>query len=148
MIRKGLVSNSRETAMLVYRPHHLCGAETAMSILCAGLLGVPTGGACVLPRVDMIGTADRDLRAGEVLGADGGLGYSPDLRASMVDAFPVAASTRVPAGTLVPYFMLEGRRLVVDAPSGTAITLDMIERPADSALWALRAQQDAQFMQE
>ncbi len=140
MIQKGLVANSRKTAMLVYRPHHLCGAETAMSILCAGLLGVPTGGACVLPRVDMIGTADRDLRAGEVLGADGGLGYSPDLRASMVAAFPVAA------GAPVPYFVLEGNRLAVDVPRGTVITLDMIERPADSALWALRAQQDARFM--
>jgi predicted homoserine dehydrogenase-like protein len=140
MIQKGLVANSRKTAMLVYRPHHLCGAETAMSILCAGLLGVPTGSACVLPRVDMIGTADRDLGAGEVLGVDGGLGYSPDLRASMVTAFPLAA------GAPVPYFMLEGNRLAMDVPRGAAITLDMIERPADSALWALRAQQDAQFL--
>jgi len=140
MIQKGLVANSRKTAMLVYRPHHLCGAETAMSILCAGLLGVPTGSATVLPRVDMIGTADRDLRVGKVLGTDGGLGYSPDLRASMVPAFSMFA------GTPVPYFMLEGRRLAVDVPMGTVITVDMIERPADSALWALRAQQDAQFM--
>ena len=147
MIQKGLVANSRRTAMLVYRPHHLCGAETAMSILCAGLLGVPTGGACVLPRVDMIGTADRDLRAGKVLGADGGLGYSPDLRASMVDAFPVTGGPAT-GGSPVPYFMLEGNRLAVDVPKGTVITLDMVERPVDSALWALRAQQDACFMGE
>jgi len=37
MIRKGTVANSRRSAMLLYRPYHLCGAETAMSILCAGL---------------------------------------------------------------------------------------------------------------
>jgi predicted homoserine dehydrogenase-like protein len=102
----------------------------------------------------MIGTADRDLKAGEVLGADGGLGYSPDLRASMVPAFrvavdaPVSAGARVPAGILVPYFMLEGCRLAADVPGGTVITLDVIERPADSALWALRAQQDALFIQD
>jgi predicted homoserine dehydrogenase-like protein len=139
MIQKGLVANSRETAMLVYRPHHLCGAETAMSILCAGLLGVPTGSASVLPRVDMVAVAGRDLKAGEVLGVPGGLGYSPDLRAAMVPAFSLAP------GAPVPYFLLEGRRLAVDVPQGATVVLEMIEPPADSALWSLRRQQDAQF---
>jgi predicted homoserine dehydrogenase-like protein len=41
--------------------------------------------------------------------------------------------------------MLEGRRLLMDVPEGTAVTLDMVERPHDSALWSLREQQDVQF---
>jgi predicted homoserine dehydrogenase-like protein len=139
MIGKGLVANSRKTAMLVYRPHHLCGAETAMSILCAGLLGVPTGSSEVLPIVDMVAVADRDLKAGDILGMPGGLGYSPDLRAEMVPAFSL--SPDAPA----PYFMLEGRRLTVDVPQGRTITPEMIDRPVDSALWSLREQQDARF---
>ena len=140
MIQKGLVANSRGTAMLVYRPHHLCGAETALSILCAGLLRVPTGSAKVYPRVDMVAVADRDLKAGQVLGVPGGLGYSLDLRAALAPAFSLSP------GAPVPFFMLEGRRLTADVPQGKTITLEMIEQPADSALWSLRGQQDAQFL--
>lgn len=149
MIQKGLIANSSKTAMLIYRPHHLCGAETAMSILCAGILGVPTGSATLLPLVDMIATADRDWRAGEWLGGSRAvegpknLGYHPGLRATMV---PGAALTgQAENCTPVPFFMLEGCRLAADVSRGTTITLDMIERPTDSALWNLRQQLDAQF---
>jgi predicted homoserine dehydrogenase-like protein len=139
MIQKGLVANSRGTAMLIYRPYHLCGAETGMSILCAGLLQVPTGSAEVLPHVDMVAMAARDFRAGEVLGAPGTLGWDRDLRASLVPGF--ALSDEGPA----PFFMLEGKRLTRDVPAGTTITVDMVARPVDSALWSLREQQDAHF---
>ena len=139
MIRKGLVANSRRSAMLLYRPYHLCGAETAMSILCAGLLQVPTGSAEVLPRVDIVAMAARDFQADEVLGSPGTLGWNRDLRASMVPAFPLSDDGPV------PFFMLEGNQLAKDVPAGTTITLDMIAPPADSALWSLRRQQDAHF---
>jgi predicted homoserine dehydrogenase-like protein len=76
MIKKGAVANSSGTAMMLYRPYHLCGAETAMSILCAGLLQVPTGSAEVLPHVDIVATTARDLRAGEELEDSGTLGWS------------------------------------------------------------------------
>jgi predicted homoserine dehydrogenase-like protein len=108
--------------MLLYRPYHLCGAETAMSILCAGLLCVPTGSAEVLPHVDIVATTARDFRAGEV------------------PTFPLSD------GGPVPFFMLEGNQLTQDIPAGMTITLDMIEKPADSALWTLRQQQDAHFL--
>jgi len=140
MIRKGLVSNSRRSAMLLYRPYHLCGAETAMSILCAGLLQVPTGSAEVLPRVDIVATAARDLLAGEMLGSPGTLGWNRDLRASLVSAFPLSDDSPV------PFFMLEGNHLAKDVPAWTTITLDMIVPPAGSALWSLRRQQDAHFL--
>jgi predicted homoserine dehydrogenase-like protein len=149
MIRKGLISNSRGTAMLMYRPHHLCGAETAMSILCAGLLGIPTGSATILPLVDMIAVADRDWAAGEWLGGDkvaGGprsLGYHPGLRATMIPGSALSLSGGGPCP--VPFFMLEGRRLATDVPCGATITEDMVEHPVGSVLWELRRQQDAQF---
>jgi predicted homoserine dehydrogenase-like protein len=140
MIRKGAVANSRRSAMLLYRPYHLCGAETALSILCAGLLQVPTGSTDVLPRVDIVATTARDFLAGEVLGSPGTLGWNRDLRASLLPAF--ALSDDGP----VPFFMLEGNRLAKDVPAGTTLTLDMIVPPADSALWSLRRQQDAHFL--
>jgi predicted homoserine dehydrogenase-like protein len=61
----------------------------------------------------------------------------------MVPGFSLAGRAKNPAP--VPFFMLEGCRLRVDVPRGTTLTLDMIERPTDSALWNLRRQQDAQF---
>jgi predicted homoserine dehydrogenase-like protein len=140
MIQKGAVANSNGSAMMLYRPYHLCGAETSMSILCAGLLHVPTGSAKVLPYVDIVATTARDFRAGETLGSPGTLGWNRDLRASLAPAFPLSDDGPV------PFFMLEGNRLTRDVPAGTAITLDMIAPPADSALWSLRRQQDAHFL--
>jgi predicted homoserine dehydrogenase-like protein len=139
MIDKGAVANSSGTAMMLYRPYHLCGAETAMSILCAGLLQVPTGSAEVLPHVDIVATTARDFRAGEKLGESGTLGWNRDLRASLVPAFPLSDNSPV------PFFMLEENRLTTDVPAGTTITLEMIAPPDDSALWSLRRQQDTQF---
>ena len=139
MIQKGAVANSSGTAMMLYRPYHLCGAETAMSILCAGLLRVPTGSAEVLPYVDIVATTARDFRAGEKLGEPGTLGWNRDLRASLVPAFPLTDDGPV------PFFMLEGNRLTKDVPAGATITLALIAPAADSALWSLRRQQDAHF---
>jgi len=142
MIKKGLVTNSSQSAMLLYRPYHLCGAETAMSILCAGLLQVPTGSSKVLPRVDIIATTARDFREGELLGGPGTLGWNRDLRASLAPAFPIAVDRPV------PFFMLEGNRLTRDIPAGMVITQEMIETPKDAVLWRLRRQQDQHFLTE
>jgi predicted homoserine dehydrogenase-like protein len=139
MIEKGLVANSRQSAMLVYRPYHLCGAETAMSILCAALLGLPTGSSEILPRVDMAARATRDMRAGETLGKTGRLGLDRDVTAFLRTGAPVAD------GEPLPFFMLEGNRLVVDAPKGTVITTSMVVPPTASVLWSLRRQLDRQF---
>jgi predicted homoserine dehydrogenase-like protein len=139
MIQKGAIANYSRTAMMLYRPYHLCGAETAMSILCAGLLRVPTGSAEVLPHVDIVATTARDFRAGETLGSSGTLGWNRDLRTSLIPGFPL--SDHGP----VPFFMLEGNRMIKDVPAGATITLDMIAAPVDSALWLLRQQQDKHF---
>ena len=142
MIQKGAIANYNRTAMMLFRPYHLCGAETSMSILCAGLLRVPTGSADVLPHVDIVATTARDFQAGETLGSSGTLGWNRDLRASLVPAFPLSDHSPV------PFFMLEENKLTKDVPAGTIITMDMIAPPADSALWSLRRQQDAHFLSQ
>jgi len=136
MTGKGLAPNSRGTASLVYRPYHLCGVETAMSILCAGLLGVPTGAAELLPRVDLVAQATADLKAGETLAGD----HSPKLKALMRPAQPVAS------GAPLPFYMASGNALAVDVPAGEVITADQVVRPAGSVLWGLRTEQDKQFL--
>ena len=125
--------------MLVYRPYHLCGAETAMSILCAGLLRLPTGSSVILPRVDMGARAVRDIRAGEVLGDPGSLGLDREVSAFLLAGAPAAADHPL------PFFMLESNRLAVDVPEGTVITGSTVTPPQDSVLWSLRRQQDVHF---
>jgi len=140
MIQKGLLTNSRKSAMLIYRPYHLCGAETAMSILCAGLLKVPTGSSTLVPRVDMVAKSARSFKAGEILGEKPGtLGLNLELRALLIPSVPIADNHPV------PFFMLEGKRLSRDIPSGAIITQDMIIPQQDSFLWSLRKQQDEHF---
>jgi predicted homoserine dehydrogenase-like protein len=142
MVAKGLHANSKGTSMLIYRPYHLCGAETAMSILCAGLLGVATGASEVLPRVDMVARANRDFRAGEIIGVEKGINdfcYSQDFDVTLSKASPLGKNRPL------PFFMLYGNRLVKDISAGSLITCDMVVKPQPSVLWRLREQQDQLF---
>ena len=56
---------------LMYRPYHLIGMETPMSIAKAFLYGEPTG-APKARIADVAAAAKRDLRAGEILDGEGG----------------------------------------------------------------------------
>lgn len=134
---KGLIPNSRDSAALIYRPHHLCGVETGITVLCAGLLGVPTGAIDYRPHVDVVARAVRDLKAGEIVGND----HSPDLQAVMRPAEPVGP------GHALPLHLASGHRLKVDVPAGALLTTDMIEEPEGSALWELRREQDSRFLE-
>ena len=136
MVGKGLLSNRRGSAALIYRPYHLCGVETPLSMLWAGLLGAPTGTGDLLPRVDVVARANVDLSAGDTFPDD----HSPKLQSLMLPAVPVAAAAPL------PFHLGNGNRLACDVPAGSVITAAMVERPADSTLWALRKEQDAHFL--
>ena len=137
---QGLIANRRGSAMLITRPFHLGGAEANLSILCAGLLGVGAS-ADVRPRVDAVARTARPMHAGEVIGSSPGtLGWDHSVRAAMIPATPLGETNPV------PFFMLAGNRLVKDVPPDTVITLNMIEEPEASALWALRREQDDVFL--
>lgn len=139
MRRKGFITNFDTTAGVLYRPYHLCGGETAMSILCAGLLGQPTGCNTIRPYVDIICSARRDMRKGEMIGPALDSGWNRDFQCSLVSAIPLADDQPI------PFYMLEGNRLAVDVPAGATIVRRMVEMPENSALWALRAEQDLEF---
>lgn len=132
LVTKGLIPNSRSTTALIYRPYHLCGVETPISILVAGLLNVPTSSRDYLPRYDVLARTTVDMPTGERIGND----HSPKLQAIMRPA------QTVKAGNPVPLHMANGNTLAVDVPAGTILTADMLNVAADSALWALRAEQD------
>lgn len=136
LVTKGLIGNRRGSAALIYRPHHLCGVETPLTMLCAALLGAPTGASDLLPRVDVVAHAAEDLAKGEMLPGD----HSPRLKFLMTPAAPLSDDAAL------PFHLASGNPLTCDAPAGTPITAAMMAPPADSTLWALRREQDARFL--
>ena len=132
---KGLIPNRRGSTAVIYRPYHLCGVETPISILSAALLNVPTGAATVKPHVDLVAKSNCELKTGTILGG----GHSNDIDAAILPASPITK------GNPLPLYLLTGNGLSKDVGADTIITQEMVDPPADSLLWSLRQQQDAHF---
>ena len=79
------------------------------------------------------------MRKGEMIGPALDSGWNRDFQCSLVPSGPLADDRPI------PFFMLEGNRLAMDVPAGTTIVRQMVEEPENSALWALRAEQDDAF---
>jgi len=67
----GLVTDSTGRYSAMYKPYHLIGLELGISVLSAALRGEPTG-SCEAFRADVVATAKRDLKVGEMLDGEGG----------------------------------------------------------------------------
>jgi predicted homoserine dehydrogenase-like protein len=67
----GVATDASGRISALYRPFHLIGLELNISILSAALRGEPTGSPRSF-RGDVVATAKRDLREGEVLDGEGG----------------------------------------------------------------------------
>ena len=129
---KGLIGNRADTTALIFRPHHLCGVETPISLLLAGRLQLPSAAVVYEQRFDVLAEAVVDLRAGEVVGDD----HNPKLRARMRPAAPLGPQS------VLPMHMASGKRLLRDVAAGEVLLADVVAEPSDSALWALRREQD------
>ncbi|MBT8370887.1 MAG: flagellar biosynthesis protein FlgA, partial [Deltaproteobacteria bacterium] len=138
---KGLLTNHRETCGAVYRPYHLLGVETPISILCAGLLNLSTGSLSYKPRVDLVGKAKRTLKAGSTLQFDHGA--SGDLFEHLI-----VPSVQNDKDSPIPFYMAVGNQLKADVPAGSILTYGMIKEPENSRLWKLRKKQDQTFETE
>ncbi len=136
MVTKGLIGNRGGSAALVYRPHHLCGVETPLTLLCAALLGAPTGAGELLPRVDVVAHAAEDLTKGDVLPGD----HSTRLTFLMTPAAPLGG------GVPLPFHLASGNHLACDVAAGTPLTAAAVAEPPHSTLWELRREQDAHFL--
>ena len=124
---------------LLHNPVHLLGIEAPVSILSACVLGVPTGGLDPRPRCDLVARTTRPLSAGTLLGLD--------KRHAIAETEPLLLEARPARGNNpVPYYLAAGNKLAVDMPTGTILTCDIIEPPADRILWQLRAEQDDLFL--
>lgn len=134
---KGLITNRARSVGMIYRPYHLCGVETPISIIAAARLGVATGARAARPRWDVIAVAKKDLKTGTVIGRD--LENSDQLD-SAYESHRVTKERN-----LLPLGMSGGLRLTQDVTVGMRLTEEVMEIPRDSLLWRLRREQDALF---
>ena len=109
----------------MYKPFHLIGLELNISILSAALLGKATGGTKTFTG-DVVATAKRQLKAGEIL--DGGGGYTvwgklyPAYRSLQMDGLPIGLAQNV--------------RLITDVPENAPVRWQDVE--IDHSLEAIK----------
>jgi predicted homoserine dehydrogenase-like protein len=119
-----------------YRPYHLCHFEVPSTIARAVDFGDATVAPLGGPVVDVVATAKRDLRAGEVLD---GIGWYM--------TYGLAENAEiVTAEHLLPMGLAEGARLLDDVPQDQVLTYADVALPAGRLCDGLRAEQTALFM--
>ena len=136
---KGIPVSRNRRYGLVYNPSHLLGVEAPISIVAAARLRHDMLDEDYRPVCDLVGRAERDLPAGHRLDIVGLRHAVPDLEPLLLDAAPARGSAPV------PYYMAVGRTLARPVRKGAYVTADDVEAPEASALWRLRAEQDALF---
>ena len=134
--KKGIPVSDDGGYALLHNPVHLLGIEAPLSLLAAVHLGAAT--ARLRPQWDMHARATRSLAAGTVLRI-GGRHAIPGLETFLARAEPVGPQAPV------PYYMAAGCTLTQPIEAGALLTRDKLEPPVHSALWRLRAEQDARF---
>jgi predicted homoserine dehydrogenase-like protein len=117
----------------LWRQFHLCGIETPMSILDAGLCGQPTAAPLARPVADVVAIAKHDLRPGTRLDGSGGTTVRGQIRR-------IEDST---AAELLPLGMADGLTLGLPVAKGEPIPLAAVEMDPGSPLIPLRAEHEA-----
>ncbi|HEY4174587.1 MAG TPA: Gfo/Idh/MocA family oxidoreductase [Rhodopila sp.] len=130
----GVVTDASGRVSALYRPFHLIGLELNVSILSAALrkeaTGAPTGF-----RGDVVSTAKRDLRAGEVLDGEGGACVWGKLMTAADSlrhgGLPIGLANRVP--------------LVRDVAAGQPVTWDDVRMDTADEAYKYRRAMEAAF---
>ncbi|KLD75729.1 NAD(P)-dependent oxidoreductase [Xanthomonas hyacinthi] len=118
-----------------YTPYHLCHFEVPLSVARVALLRDPVLQALAGPRVEVVATAKRDLKQGEVI--DGLGGYMSYGQCETAD---VVAEAR-----LLPMGVAEGCTLLRDVGKDEALAYADVRLPPGRLLDALREEQYAAF---
>lgn len=118
-----------------YRPFHLCGIETPLSVAEAALLHRATAAPLPTPVADVVAVAKRDLRAGDLLDGSGG----KNVRAVIERAEVARAEHLLPEG------LAYGVPVKRDVAQGEPITWDLVDLRENSLAVRLRREQDGLF---
>jgi predicted homoserine dehydrogenase-like protein len=115
----------------LYRPYHLIGLETTVSVLSAGLLGEPTGAPRSF-RADVVAVAKRDLTAGERLDGEGGFTVWGAL----------APAARSLASRALPIGLAHDARLVRPVAAGATVGWDDVDGVVDDGALSARREME------
>ncbi len=130
----GVVTDPTGRISALYRPFHLIGLELNVSILSAALRNEATGAPTGF-RGDVVSTAKRDLRAGEMLDGEGGACVWGKLMTATdslrVGGLPIGLANRVP--------------LVRDVRMGQPVTWDDVRIDAKDEAYRYRRAMEAAF---
>lgn len=126
----GLLTDKSGWYGSMWRPFHLIGLETSVSVLSAVLRREATGVAVEF-RGDAVATAKKNLKAGEWLDGEGGF-------ATWAKAVPAALSTKINA---VPIGLAHRVKLKRDVDCDEIVTFDDVEMVDDLDVVALREEQ-------
>jgi len=130
----GVVTDASGRISALYRPFHLIGLELNVSILSAALRGEPTGAPTGF-RGDVVATAKRDLRAGEILDGEGGAcvwgKLMPAAESLRLGGLPIGLANKIP--------------LTRDVPLGSPISWADVRLDETDAAWRYRREMELVF---
>jgi predicted homoserine dehydrogenase-like protein len=111
----------------IYRPIHMIGLELGISVASAALRGEPTGCPASF-KADVIATAKRDLRVGEMLDGEGG---------ACVWGKLMPASMSI-AGDYLPIGLAQNVEMARPVTAGTSLTMADVTLDPGDQIMALR----------
>lgn len=115
---KGHVMSRNGKYACIYYPYHYMGLETPVSILLGDFMDIGTHPECRQVSV-LSGVADRDLPKGTELKVHG--------HHHAIDGLTPQLLERKSAGSLAPFYLLNGTTLLKDIKKGEPITLDAVD---------------------
>ncbi|MEH6525185.1 MAG: Gfo/Idh/MocA family oxidoreductase [Sneathiella sp.] len=118
----------------LYRPTHMIGMELGISVASAACRNEPTGAPTCF-NSDVVSTAKRDLKAGEILDGEGGF---------MVWGKQMPAADSMAAGGL-PLGLASGIRLKNDIAKGSRLSWDDVEIDKNDTTVKFRREMEAAF---
>ena len=118
----------------MWRPFHMIGLETSISVLSAVLRNEPTGCSKEF-RGDAVATAKRDLKPGEMLDGEGGF-------AVWANAIPAKKSLALGG---LPIGLAHNVKLIRPVAKDTPVTFADVELVNDLDVVALRKQMERDF---
>lgn len=129
----GLITDASGRYSALWRPYHLIGLELGISVAKAGLKGEATGAATGFV-ADVVATAKRGLKAGEILDGEGGYTVWGRL---------MVAGDSLTLGA-VPIGLVHGLTLKRSVEKGAVIQWTDVESPGveDSVAFALRSEME------
>jgi predicted homoserine dehydrogenase-like protein len=116
----------------LFRPYHLCSCEVPLTVARAVFYHESSGHPMDRPVAECFPVAKRDLKKGESLDAIGETCYR-----GSIDLAEVARAER-----LLPLGLARGMTMTRDVPRDTPLSWDMVDPGKETALLALRRQQD------